>query len=264
MDMLILFAGLYAAYVWGDWYLRALQYEMAGLRPLLARRLILFVPPLCGTLILSILMRFSASDVRSDTYYMLVYLGLGVIWLALVKWLFPFLGISLEGDVLERGNLAALAALSGALVGASLCYSGGNIGEGPGAEVVIFSAGLATLAWLLGWYVLTLISEVDYAVTVERDLASGIRLGGYLVASGLILGRAAAGNWVSYSATVSDMLVYGISAAGLLLLLALIVERFSRLSVETPRRSWLTYGIVPLLVYNGLAAAYLMTGSFPA
>jgi hypothetical protein len=47
----------------------------------------------------------------------------------------------------------------------------------------------------------------------ERDLASGLRLCGLLVANGLILGRAVAGNWHSEAATIHDLIHDGWAAS---------------------------------------------------
>jgi hypothetical protein len=65
--------------------------------------------------------------------------------------LLSFLGVSARDDVLERRNSAALIAVVGALLGAILCIAGGNIGEGPGVEVVIASAGTALCVWFVLW-----------------------------------------------------------------------------------------------------------------
>lgn len=73
----------------------------------------------------------AASDVLRNSYYIFLYFGLGVAWLKVADFLFGFLGISVEFDVVERGNGAALAAYTGRLLGVTLCYSGGNIGKDP-------------------------------------------------------------------------------------------------------------------------------------
>jgi len=200
--------------------------------------------------------------VRTSSYYLFVYLALGILWLAAARWLFQFLGISFEQDVIDRGNPAALPALAGALFGAACCYAGGNVGEGPGSEVVIFSSGLATVYFFLVWWVLSLLTEVDYTVTIDRDPAAGLRLGGFLSAAGLILGRAAAGNWVSYQATFHDMLVYG-SPVLILLAVAALVEFLARPTPESPAPSPALFGLLPAALYTGGAVLYLLLGNFP-
>jgi hypothetical protein len=66
---------------------------------------------------------------------------------------------------------------------------------------------------------------------VDRDRAAGIRLGAWLVACGLILGRGVAGDWVSASGTVLDLMRALPGIVGILLL-AVIVELLAR---PTPR-----------------------------
>jgi hypothetical protein len=149
-------------------------------------------------------------------------------------------------------------------LGVTFCYIGSNIGEGPGFYVVIFCAALATLSFLALWWLLALLTQIDYTVTVDRDPAAGLRLGGFLVAAGLILGRAAAGNWISYQAASTDMLVYGLPAAVVLLIVAIVVERFTRPTVERPAPVPLLLGLAPMLFYILAAAVYVLSRGFPA
>jgi hypothetical protein len=105
------------------------------------------------------------------------------------------------------------------LVGASCCFAGGNVGNGPGWWVVLFSAGLSTFSLYLLWWLVHCISDLPEKVIVERDLGAGLRAAGFFVASGLILGRAVAGDWISASATLSD---FGRMAWPALLLAAVV------------------------------------------
>ena len=59
-----------------------------------------------------------------------------------------------------------------------------NIGDGPGWWVVVFAAGLATAALFAAWLVLAQIGHGVDAVTIDRDLAAGVRLGAFLAACG--------------------------------------------------------------------------------
>src|SRR4051812_13339427 len=86
----------------------------------------------------------------------------------------------------------------------SACHAGANIGNGPGWWVVIFSAALATGSLLVLWIALADLTPVADAVAIDRDPAAGIRLGGWLAASGLVLGRAVAGDWESAWQTVAE------------------------------------------------------------
>jgi len=186
-----------ALITWAPWYGAILL-----VNPLAARRshrVALAVTPLaCLTLILVCLERLGARAVRASWPYILMYLGLGAAVLGISVHLFSFLGISARDDVLERRNTAGLVAIIGALLGATFCFAGGNIGEGPGIAVVIASAGAALASWFPLWYLADRLSgqRISERITVERDTGSGIRLGAMLAASGIILGTAAAGNWI--------------------------------------------------------------------
>jgi uncharacterized membrane protein YjfL (UPF0719 family) len=261
-DLILWGSILGGGYLWLRWYAAIFQNQMGRFRASQLPYLTLFIPLVCGGIIFMVLLGFSASDVRTSLYYLMVYFALGVLWLALVKYLFPFLGISFEYDVIERGNPAAWLALAGGLLGATFCYCGGNIGEGPGTEVVVFSAGLATIYFFLVWWALCVLTEVDYTVTIDRDPAAGLRLGGFLLAAGLILGRAAAGNWVSYSVTFSDMLRFG-SPVLILLAFAVLVEFMARPTPEQPAPPPVLYGVIPLVAYVSAAVLYLLLGNFP-
>jgi uncharacterized membrane protein YjfL (UPF0719 family) len=263
VESIIGFASLASLYFWFKWYLSTWPGKLTRFRPSLEPWLLELVPVGCAAVIWIVVTRFAASDVVNDRYYILFYFGMGILWLKVAEWLFRYLGIIAETDVTERSNRAALAAYSGALLGITLCYSGGNIGEGPGVEVVIFSSGLATIGFFLVWFVLTTATEIDYKVTVDRDFATGLRLGALLLAAGLILGRSVAGNWVSYAATWADFLAYGWPVL-LLLGLGILVEHFARPTVERPTPPPLLYGILPAVVYIGGALIYLLAGYFLA
>jgi hypothetical protein len=169
--------------------------------------------------------------------------------------LFPWLGLSLRDDAMERRNPAALVALLGALIAVQLTYIGGNIGEGPSYWNNVFCAALGTGGLLCLWLMLEVGGGVSASIAVDRDVASGIRLCGFLVASGLILGRAVAGDWHSESATLHDFAHDGWPAM-VLCLLALVMERLLRPSRRRPFPSWRVSGLLPAWLYLALAAVW--------
>jgi uncharacterized membrane protein YjfL (UPF0719 family) len=263
MDTVITLASFFGVYLWFKWYTMVASDQLSRFRRNISMVPLLLVPLLCGGIILYVMVTLSASDVRSDVGYILLYTGMGIIWLRAGEWFFRYLGISAEFDVVERGNLAAFLAYSGALIGLTFCFCGGNIGEGPGSEVVVFSSGLATIGFFLVWYILILLTEIDSTVNIGRDIAGGLRLAGFLVAASLILGRSAAGNWISYEATLSDFFNFGWPVL-VLLAAAIVVELRARPTVESPQPSPVLYGLLPLAVYIAGAVAYLVFGRFPA
>ena len=217
-----------------------------------------------SALLIFIVLRTVASfDVVSDGRYQVMYLLLGLAWLRVAQPSFTFAGVSARDDVVERGNRAAALALAGAFVGTALCYAGGNIGDGPGWWVVVFCAALATVTLLMAWLMLTWFTPVTDAVVIDRDHASGLRLSGFLIAIGLILGRAVAGDWHSQSQTISDF-VAALPAAGLILLIAIGIEWTVRLTPERPRGAMIGAGVLPAVLYVGLAATGVRLLGWPA
>ena len=193
---------------------------------------------LCLSLILVVLLTASSQDVRRDPYYVVVYELVAVLWLAGALRLFPLLGISVRDDVLERRNPSAFWAMNGALIGVAAAFGGGNVGNGPGPEVVIFCAAIATLSFFLGWLLLeTVGAHWSEAVTVDRDTGSGIRLGGVLAATGFVFGNAVTGDWVSAGVTLRHLIARSWPILPTFCL-ALSLERVLRRSPEG-FRGWL-------------------------
>lgn len=214
---------------------------------------LLLYPLACAVVLYAVLRRFSSFDVRDDPLYLAFYMVLGAMWVRFCSWFLPLLGLSARDDVIERGNRAAAHAIGGALLGLTLGFAGGNIGDGPGWWVVVFCAFLSTAAFFLLWFFLDKVAGVADAVTVERDPATGIRLAGYFTATGLILGRAVAGDWESSAATFLDFVKIGWPAASLWLVAALLEKRLHP-SPTQPHPPLLTHGIAPALLYLGMAA----------
>ncbi|MBK8027372.1 MAG: hypothetical protein IPK19_39775 [Chloroflexi bacterium] len=260
--MFLYIAPFGAAMFWFRWYAPFFTDRLRHIRPNPLYGPMMAVPLVCAAIIFGILYAYSASDVQSDATYLFLYFALGLAWIGIGEWFFRMLGISAIFDVLERANPAAFFAVTGAFVGLAICYSGGNIGEGPGPEAVFYAAGLASIAYGAVWWAYSTITQIDYAVTMHRDLASGVRLGGFLLAAGMILGRAAAGNWVSYAATLGDMIRFG-SPVLLLLLFALGIERLAHPTAEMPNRPVLQFGVLPALIFVTGALIWLSVGDFP-
>lgn len=214
-------------------------------------------------LIIGVLRTLASFDVIDDIRYQFMYLVLGLAWLRFAQMAFAFAGVSARDDAVERGNGAAAIALAGALVGAALCYVGGNIGDGPGWWVVVFSAGLSTLTSLVLWIVLTLCSPVVDAVVIDRDRATGARLAGFLIAIGLVLGRGVAGDWTSATRTIADFAVV-LPLAGVILAMAIGMERLARLTPERPQGAMITSGVLPAVAYLAVAVTGVRALGWPA
>ncbi|HEX4644047.1 MAG TPA: hypothetical protein VH598_00405 [Verrucomicrobiae bacterium] len=199
---------------------------------------------------------WGAAEIRANAVEVLFLTFAGVVWLTVATRLFPWLGLSLRDDAVERGNIAALPALCGAVMAVGIIYAGGSLGEGPSFMNNFFSAAVGTAGWFALWILLEFGAKVSRSIAEERDLASGLRLGGLLLAIGLILGRAAAGNWNPEAATIQSIIHDG-WPAGVLWGIALLIERFARPSRRRPFPAWPNYGLLPALFYLALAAAWV-------
>lgn len=211
-------------------------------------------------LIIVVLRTLAADDVREAPAYLFMYFVLGLAWMRVAMQFFPFVGLHPRDDLFERGNRAALWAWTGAMTGVTLCFAGGNIGNGPGWWVVIFSAALATAALAAVWFALGTWAELTDAVVIDRDPAAGARLGAVLAACGLVFGASVAGDWISAQMTVADFVMRAWPAL-LVLAIALGVERAVRPRPEQPRGPLMASGILPAIVYLAVAAALSYRGS---
>jgi uncharacterized membrane protein YjfL (UPF0719 family) len=210
----------------------------------------------CLTAVAVTLHFWGAVEVRTDPVALLGLTFVGALWIFLASKIFPWLGLSFEFDIVDCKNTAAVIAFSGAVVAIAILYVCGNFGEGPSYLENFFSAGVGCVAWFLLWLIFELTTKVSLSITEQRDLASGVRCCGILVATGLILGRATAGNWASAFATIHDLFRDG-WVAGALLVLALPVESFVQPSKFRPFPSWINCGVVPAIIYLSIAGAWL-------
>jgi hypothetical protein len=217
----------------------------------------------CALGILVILKTLASFDVVEAPEYQFMYGVLGLAWLRLAALFFAVAGLSLRDDLVERRNGAAIPAFAGAFLGLTCCYAGGNIGDGPGWWVVVFSAGIATAGLFIVWLLLAQFSTVLDAIAIDRDPAAGLRLGAVLAATGLVLGRAVAGDWYSIGDTLADAAVT-LPDVGILLATALVIERVARPTPQRPRAPLFLFGIVPAVLYVAIAAAAVSAMEWPA
>jgi hypothetical protein len=214
---------------------------------------------LAGLFVFFVLRFFAADDVREAPQYLAMYFSLGLAWLRLVSLVFPLAGLNPRDDLIERRNAAAIPAWMGGLFGVTCCYAGANVGNGPGWWVVVFSAALATATLGAVWLFMAQSTGLGDAVTVDRDQAAGIRLGGLLLACGVIFGSAVTGDWVSTPDTVIDF-VWRAWTAIPIVVIAMVVERTQRPSPERPQAPLGQGGLLPAVIYVSLA---VLATTFP-
>lgn len=217
---------------------------------------LLLTPVVCLGALLGMLTTAASFDVVSNGLYVALYFCYGAAWIGGMVQITEYLGVGMRADAVERGNSAAGYAVTGALLGFTACYAGGNIGDGPGWWAVTFAAGLATTGFVALWALTEAATHMSEAVTIERDPAAGVRMGGFLLALGLILGRAAAGDFYNFDQQFNDFARQGVLAVGVVLA-ALVLERLLRPTPERPSAPALA-GVPAALVYLAIAGAALV------
>jgi len=175
--------------------------------------------------ILFVLKTWASFDVVDDPFYVIGYLSLGVVWISVsAKVLNGVADIRFQQDVRDRNNLAAAVTIGGLLLGSALAYAGGNIGDGPGFHVVVFTALLSTATVYGSAWVLALVSDGEERISVDHDLGAAVRFAALAIGAGIVAGRAAAGNWVSTEATLRDFAAVA-WPVGVLVMASVIMER---------------------------------------
>jgi len=242
--------------IWAIWYF-ALVTVGRKVRKRGQRWPLGLAPVVCAGLLYVVLARWSAEDVRTAPAYMLFYMVIGAAWLGLFRLQLPLFGLSARDEVFERGNDAAAWAISGALIGGISCFAGGNVGNGPGWWVVLFSAFLSTTTLMLLWWIVHAGSGLAEKVTIERDRAAGLRAAGFFVGAGFVLGRAVAGDWVSAGATLQD---FGRMAWPTAVLAGgvVTVERSCGPGGSRSPLAVFSSGLVPALVYAGAGIVVML------
>lgn len=184
-----------------------------------------FTPVFCAAGLFVLLKNFASFDVVNNPTYILFYSVMGALWVRLCFFLLRYMGIYWIEDALERKNAAALLIVLAFMIGATICYSGANIGDGPGWWCVVFAGGLATLVWLSLWQILNVSCSLSEKITVERDLNAAIRSAGYGIGSSIVCGRGAAGDWSSAQQTVEEF--FCAWPVLIMLVIAIVFEKYS-------------------------------------
>ena len=181
--------------------------QVSPLRGSTMRRAPIFISLALGFFLLEfVLANWAEKQVREHRIYHVLFILLGIAWVGISMNAMALLGIRIRQDAVERKNGAVIIAASGAILGQLLCYAGANIGGGETIWSTIIPAFAGTFTWFALWGLLELLSNVSEAIAIDRDVASGWRLGGVLIAMGLILGRAMAGDFHSAEETARDFL----------------------------------------------------------
>jgi uncharacterized membrane protein YjfL (UPF0719 family) len=252
----LLISLVFAYLGWKPWAANLLLLNYLSRRA--ATQLLAWLSPLlAGGVIFFVLIRWSSHDVRDSplyiSFYMALWLGCSGLWI----FLSPYFGLNLRDDALERGNLAAALAVVGGLLGMTLIFAGANIGEGPGCWVVLFCAALGAVAMTVLWIITDACAGICDAIAIDRDVASGLRAAAFFIATGLIFGRALAGDWQSVQQTLTDFGDHGWPALVILgMLIALQFAAKPSPAQPTPNRVF--FGFFPAVAFLGAAALGVM------
>lgn len=234
--------------IWNDGLFGA---TLKSRRPLLSL-------PFVGALALEwTLAKYADRAVQNDWRYQGFFLLYGAIWLNVALMVGSLFRLSLKQDVIERNNPAAVTGITGVLTSFLIVYGGGNIGSGTTVGTTFASVILGTLALVLCWFLIEVISGPTISITEDRDVSSAYRLSGALMAIALIVARAIAGDWISLSATVDDLYLKAWPSL-IFVALAIALQFRMRPTPQNPRPDVLRYGIVPAAAEGAAALVFLI------
>jgi hypothetical protein len=248
-------AGAVAAIYWATW-LRAAGHTSLLVRP--TGRLTALVLCLLASagVVLAALLTWADPVVRTSPGYIFLFLAVAGVAFAAVTAVAPVIGVSPLDDAVRRPNPAATWATAGLWLGTALVVAGANVGGGDTIGTTIGPLALGVTTLLVLWAVLAAATGAAGAVTRDRDLPTGFRQAGLLIAWGLILGRATAGDWESVARTWEDFAAQGWPAA-VLLAIAIPLEWWLRPNVQRPAPSW-PAGIGPAVGYLLAAVGWVV------
>jgi hypothetical protein len=216
------------------------------------------MPPFCLGLISIVLRLWAAKEVRQSADYFVLFFLIGSVCICVcAKLLLPFFGLDFSIDALECRNNSAITAICGGTIAVTICYAASNIGEGDTIWTTLIPAAWALIALGLLWMSVELIGQFSESITIERDMAAGSHLAGFLIGCSLILGRAVAGDFVSWQDTAIDFGKFGWPVV-ILAALAVGIQKLCRPTPRMPHPPIFSRGIIPALGHMGAAGAWIL------
>ncbi|MEK6975442.1 MAG: hypothetical protein AABY18_03770 [Candidatus Thermoplasmatota archaeon] len=222
------------------------------------------------------------SDENIVGKYVVLYAALAFTCLMWGAFWRPVLGIWSNADVVERGNLAAALVIAGFALGTMFAFGGALTGEDASCrgefaardvcqQIRSFSPGetYGTGGWhvVLVFFLLAylelranmaLVSRLGGGLAdqarLDRDPSAGALLAAVAIASGLISGRAAAGDFAGWGPAFAD---YG-SRIWPILLVPAVAALVGFLTTDRARGP-LVRGITAVLLVAGAGAVYIFT-----
>ena len=256
-EIIVLFASIFFTYrFFFRWY-RYVSRNMRLIQNESLRTLLYIFPAIPLIIILYTLINLASFDVTGSGLWIIFYLLIGYMWLNFSMFvMFFFFDLSWIDDAINMVNPAAAIAIIGGGLGVTVIYSGANVGDGPGWWCVFLAGGLGLCSWIILGVLVNAFTGVFRKITVGRDVPCAIRTGAYLLSGGIILGRASAGDWTSFSQTVLE---FGDGWPVIILTcIFILLEIASHTSVKQDRQSKdarLYYSLLLGVIY--IAAAIL-------
>jgi uncharacterized membrane protein YjfL (UPF0719 family) len=170
-------------------------------------------------------------ELLPDLLSVLLYGGIGIVLLTAVALgtCRVFLGMSLQEQLAAR-NVAAAIVVAGVYIATSLTYSGTLSGEGGGFWILLLFFLLGQLALLGITYAFRWLTSYDDVQEIAAgNVAAALALTGVLIAVGLIVRWAVAGQYIGFFRSIGSFL--------LALLLALVLYPVRQVIVQ-----WLLLG----------------------
>lgn len=203
--------------VWGGWY----RQLIAAFAPAVSLRLRLvtgLIPLAAFSAFAGLFLRYADASALEDDFWCLAFPVTGAFSLRFTVLLLAGLQLQFPTEITERNNPAPLPAFAGALLGVAALNVGSNLGRGDEAYTTLFPLALASALWVAFAVLIAACTPLLSTTVTDRRTTASVQLGAVWLTAGLILARAAAGDWISFTATTLDIL--GALPALLLLLAA--------------------------------------------
>lgn len=234
-------------------YVPLLRMPLLG-RSAIRRVILAMFPVLILLLTTMVLSRWSDPQVAGHADYIILFLVIQAAWMTVACEGIRLFGIGFRDDLIERNNPAAMIAVCGFVTAAAIVFALANVGGGPTIWTTILPAGAGTAILCVLWLTVQFVGgSVAESITIDRDVATGLRVAGAMIGCSLVLGRAVGGNWKSWDQTWTDLALLGWPAI-FLAIAAAVLHRFQKPSVANPRPGLFLCGVLPaiLLPLGGL------------
>ena len=158
---------------------------------------------------ITVLLGTLSYNVLWDIRNVLIYGCLGIVLLtgAALGTCRIFLGMAMQ-EQLAAHNVAAAIVVAGVYIATSLTYSGGLVGEGGGFWIMLLFFLLGQVALLGITYAFRRLTSYDDVQEIASgNVAAALALAGLLIAVGLIVRRAIAGDYLGFLPSLGSFLL---------------------------------------------------------